>query len=157
MRKLVYIESSIIGYLTARPSRDVVSLARQTLTLDWWETSKPAFTVFISEAVLEEIAKGDPSAAALRNQAVLGIPVVSLTDQATALAQKLLSENADPKHSFIDALHIAIATLNGADYILTWNFKHINNVQTKAKIAHVILHEGWICPTLCSPEDLLGE
>ena len=157
MRKLVYIESSIIGYLAARPSRDVVSLARQTITLDWWETSKPSFDVLISQAVIDEISQGDAVAAARRKEAVFGIPVVSLTDHAAALAQKLLTENAVPKHSFIDALHIAIATLNGADYILTWNFKHINNVQTKAKIAHVILHEGWISPTLCSPEDLLGE
>jgi predicted nucleic acid-binding protein len=155
--KSVYIESSIFGYLTARPSRDVVSAARQALTLDWWESCKANFAVFVSEAVLQEISQGDPAAAQLRLQAVHGIPVVSLLNDAVKLAQELLTSSAIPKHSYIDALHIAIATLNGADFLLTWNFKHINNVETKAKIAEVIEQAGWICPVLCSPEDLLGE
>ena len=80
VRKSVYIELSISGYLTARPSCAIVSLARQILTLEWWEASKPAFMVFISEALLEEIAQGDRSAIALCNQAILVNPVASLTN-----------------------------------------------------------------------------
>jgi predicted nucleic acid-binding protein len=157
MKKSVYIESSVISYLTSRPSKDIVSAARQTLTLDWWEGHRAAFNVFISDAVVEEISQGNAAAAALRQQMVADIPVVSLTDEAIALAQKLLSENAVPRQSYVDALHIALATLSGADFLLTWNFKHINNVETKARIAHVIADAGWVCPILCSPEELLGE
>jgi len=156
MRKSVYIESSIIGYLTARPSKDVVSHARQLITLDWWESSKAAFAVFISDVVLQEINQGDPNAALLRMQATAGIPIVPITDDAEALAQILLSKGVVPKHSFVDAMHIALATLNGADFVLTWNFKHINNIETKDKIAKVISGLGYDCPRLCSPEDLLG-
>jgi len=115
-----------------------------------------AFAVFISDAVLQEINQGDPNAALLRMQAMAGIPIVPITDDAEALAQILLSKGVVPKHSFVDAMHIALATLNGADFVLTWNFKHINNIETKDKIAKVISGLGYDCPRLCSPEDLLG-
>ena len=51
----VYIESSVISYLTARPSRDVVTAARQAITLDWWHNQRYKYEVYISALVEEEI------------------------------------------------------------------------------------------------------
>lgn len=156
MTTSVYIESSIISYLTARPSRDLVVAARQTITADWWARHKANYETYISALVEEEISAGDASAAHQRLQAVADIASVAITEGAQQLADRLIATKAIPANSVEDALHIAIAATQGMEYLLTWNFKHINNAETKALIAKVIEGHGFICPVLCSPEELGG-
>jgi hypothetical protein len=156
MATSVYIESSIISYLTSRPSRDLVVAARQTITTDWWFKHRANYEVYISALVEEEISAGDETAAKQRLQVVSGIASVAITQQAQDLAAKLISRKAVPANSVEDALHIAIAATQGTEFLLTWNFKHINNAETKALIAKVIEEFGFVCPILCSPEELGG-
>lgn len=156
MATSVYIESSIISYLTARASRDLVVAARQTITADWWVRHRPNYEAYISALVEEEISAGDEAAANQRLQAVAGMASVAITQQAQELATKLITEKAVPTNSVEDALHIAIAATQGTEFLLTWNFKHINNAETKALIAKVIEAAGFVCPILCSPEELGG-
>ena len=153
----VYIESSIISYLTSRPSRDVVKAGRQVITSNWWLNSKSQYEVYISALVEEEISGGDPTAAAKRLEAVADIQSILITSEAQLLADALVASKAVPDNSIRDALHIAIAATQGIDYLLTWNFKHINNAETKAFIAHIVEADGWVCPILCSPEELGGD
>ena len=152
----VYIETSIISYLTARPSRDLVVAARQAITSDWWHRHRPKYEVFISILVEDEISDGDPSAAAQRLQAVASLPSVAITPDAQVLADRLVAAKAVPANSVEDALHIAVAATQGAEFLLTWNFKHINNAETKALVASVVEAFGFACPVLCSPEELEG-
>lgn len=156
MRPIVYIESSIISYLTARPSRDLVTASRQAITADWWRDRKGFFDVYIFALVVEEISGGDPAAAAQRLQAVASIASLVTTAQAETLSEILLRSKAVPANSARDALHIAIAATQGVEFLLTWNFKHINNAETRALIARVVAENGWQCPVLCSPEELGG-
>ncbi len=74
--KTVYIESSVISYLTARPSRDVVTAARQTITLEWWEEHETQYEIYLLELVLEEIGSGDSSAAQRRLGLVENVPIL---------------------------------------------------------------------------------
>jgi predicted nucleic acid-binding protein len=150
----VYIESSIISYLTSRPSRDVVKAGRQAITSDWWIKSKNRYEIYISALVEEEISGGDPIAAAKRLESVANIPNIAIIAEAQLLADALTTSKAVPDNSVRDALHIAIAATQGIDYLLTWNFRHINNAETKALIARVVEADGWVCPVLCSPEEL---
>ena len=53
MKTSVYIESSVISYLTARPSNDLVKSARQAITEEWWQKEKTRFTIFVSTLVEE--------------------------------------------------------------------------------------------------------
>ena len=154
MTASVYIESSVISYLTSRPSRDLVKAGRQAITSDWWLQSKGDYEVYISALVEEEISGGDPIAAAKRLEAVANIPSILITAEAQLLADALVSSRAVPDNSVRDALHIAIAATQGIEYLLTWNFKHINNAETKRLIARVVEAQGWVCPVLCSPEEL---
>lgn len=156
MAAVVYIESSIISYLTARPSRDMVTATRQTITSEWWQNSRGKYEIYISALVVEEISGGDPIAAAQRLQSVAEISSVAITEEAQVLADALLTSKAVPANSPRDALHIAIAATQGAAYLLTWNFKHINNAETRGIIAGVVEANGWVCPVLCSPEELGG-
>jgi len=62
-----------------------------------------------------------------------------------------------PQSQKEDALHIAIAASQGVDYLLTWNFKHINNAEMKAAISEIVESVDFICPQICSPEELGGK
>ncbi len=95
--EIVYVESSVISYMAARPSRDLVVSARQTLSIEWWEVKRKQYEVYISELVLEEIASGDPSAAQKRLDIVENIISLEATLEAKELAGLLLSEGAVPK------------------------------------------------------------
>lgn len=156
MKATVYIESSFISYLASRPSRDVVIAGRQAISHDWWENHRNRFELRISILVEEEISRGDSLASKLRIDKIADIPSLTISDEATKIAELLLSQSAIPKGSEEDALHIGIAAAQGADYLLTWNFKHINNAETKTAIIQVVESCGYICPQLCSPEELGG-
>lgn len=156
MKSTVYIESSVISYLASRPSRDIIIAGRQAITNDWWKNHRHRFELRISILVEEEISRGDPSVANLRIEMIEGIPSLSISDEATKIAGLLLSQGAVPTGNEEDALHIGIAAAQGADYLLTWNFKHINNAETKVAITRVVESCGYACPQLCSPEELGG-
>lgn len=140
----VYMESSVISYLASRPSRDIIIAGRQAITLDWWETQRHRFELRISILVEEEIGKGDTAAAGKRLALVAGIPSLASSDEAVRIAERLLEVGAIPPGSEEDALHIGIAAAQGADFLLTWNFKHINNAETKSTIASVIESFGYV-------------
>lgn len=155
--KSVYIESSIISYMTARQSKDLVTSARQEITIEWWSDYKETFEVFISELVLEEIGSGDRIASEKRLFVVENIPILETTENAIKLAKSLVYEKAVPESCLEDALHISIAAVQEINFLLTWNFKHINNANTRGKITKVIKQNNLNSPVLCSPEELINE
>jgi len=154
MKPLVYIESSVISYLTARPSNDLIKSARQAITEEWWEKDRTRFNCYISALVEEEIARGNPDAAKKRLDVTNKIDNLSVSVNAKEIAEVLISSGAVPVNSEEDALHIGIATAHGVHFLLTWNFKHINNAEKKSQINKVIEELGYIAPVLCSPEEL---
>ncbi|MCP4698731.1 MAG: type II toxin-antitoxin system VapC family toxin [Gammaproteobacteria bacterium] len=156
MKPTVYIETSVVSYLASRPSSDVIIAGWQAISHDWWDNHRQRFDLRISVLVEEEISRGDESAAKRRLALVTGIPSLSISEEAVNLAELLLSQGTVPKGSEEDALHIGIAAAQGADYLLTWNFKHINNAETKSVIIKTVESCGFVCPQLCSPEELGG-
>ena len=156
MKSSIYIESSVISYLASRPSRDVIVEARRAISHDWWRNHRHRFDLRISTLAEAEICRGDDDAAKRRLSWVAEIAILGISDEATELARQLLDEGAIPGGSADDALNIAIAAAQGADFILTRNFRHINNAETKSAIARVVESRGFVCPQICSPEELGG-
>ena len=156
MKQKVYVETSIVSYYTGRPSRDLVTAARQQVTREWWEENRQAFDTYISALVLEEAEGGDPSAATKRLEALEGMPILGLTTEVEDLATALIADGPIPENHAEDALHIAIASINGMDFLLTWNFTHINNAIMKREITKICEGKGYECPIICSPEELVG-
>ena len=156
IKPTVYIESSVISYLVSRPSRDVVIAGRQAISHDWWENHRHRFELRISALVEEEVSRGDSSTAHRRLALIEDIPSLAISDEAANLAKLLLTEGVVPEGSMEDALHISVAAAQGADYLLTWNFKHINNAEMKSAIFRVVESYGFTCPQICSPEELGG-
>jgi hypothetical protein len=154
--KSVYIETSVISYLTARPSRDLLAAAHQQVTREWWEHRRHRFEQFISPMVLDEASQGDPEAAARRLAALDGFSVLEATASAAELVDILIADGALPSVARDDATHVAIATAHSMDYLVTWNCRHIDNAETKPLIRSVCAVHGYTCPEICTPEELMG-
>lgn len=155
MKPAVYVETSVISYLSARPSRDLIVAANQQVTQDWWKDKRPDFDLYISQLVLQEASVGDPEAVTRRQNALEDVQLLTLTDEAAALAQQLVEREVIPRQSIEDALHIAIAAVNGMDYLVTWNFKHIANASMRSNIELVCREAGYEPPVICSPFELM--
>jgi hypothetical protein len=157
MSETVYIETSILGYLTARPSRDLVVAANIEITRDWWDTRRNAFQLYSSQAVVKETSQGDTEIASRRLEIIRNIALLDLNQSVLDLAEQFLERSSLPAKADIDAVHIAAATVHGMDYLLTWNCKHIANAQIQRKLAEISLDLGYELPILCTPYELLGD
>lgn len=157
MRRKVYIETSVASYLTARPSRDLVVAAHQEITVEWWTNHRQRFDLYISELVLREASKGDPEAAARRIAQLSGIPLLPIDEAVQDLARSFVSRRIVPEKVVEDALHVAVAASQGMDFLLTWNCRHIANAEVIEKLEGACLELGLLLPTLCTPEQLMGD
>ena len=153
----VYIETSILGYLTARSTKNLILSANMEITQAWWINRRNLFTLYISEVVLDEVAEGDAEIAGKRLEALQDIPLLSVDETALTLAEQFLLRSNLPPKAATDSVHIAIATIHGMDYLLTWNCKHIANAQIQKKLAQISLEFGYEMPTICTPYELMGE
>ncbi len=155
MKPKVYLETTIISYLAARPSRDIIIAAHQELTNEWWENRRKRFDLFVSQLVIQEAKSGDKEAARKRLGLLEPIPLLELNDKAISLARILMNDAIPPK-AVEDALHIAVAAIHGMDYLLTWNCKHIANAEKEHAIAAVCRGNNYEPPIICTPEELMG-
>ena len=155
MEPRVYIETTVISYLTARPARDVVIAGHQQSTRDWWATASERFELVIPELVREEAGAGDPDAVRARLTLLASLALLDATAEAQELAERLVSASAVPEAAIRDAAHIAIAAANGIEYLVTWNFRHIANAVTRPRIESVCRQAGFESPVICTPEELM--
>ena len=155
--KKVYIETTIISYLTAKPSKNVLAAAWQELTREWWDRRRLHFDLFTSELVRAESYKGDAEAARRRLNFLEEIPILTTTDSAVELARKMINEGPLPEKAIDDALHIALSAVHRIDYLMTWNFKHIDNAEMKPSIRELCMLYNHYCPEICTPQELMGE
>lgn len=150
----MYLETTIVSYLTARPSRDVVVAGHQETTREWWRTSRARYDLLISEVVLRELQAGDPEAAAMREREVQGIPLLGFSDDIASLAHVYQAELQLPPKAGNDILHIAFAVAYQLDYLLTWNCAHIANGHTIKRLATINDRLGRPTPIIVTPEEL---
>ncbi|MBR3087264.1 MAG: type II toxin-antitoxin system VapC family toxin [Kiritimatiellae bacterium] len=156
-RKKVYVETTVISDATALPTNDLALVGRQVATREWWGKAQSKYDIFVSPIVRREAEKGDSEAANRRMNALTGISDLPLTREAGLLAQSLVNRKAVPLRFREDALHIAIAAVEGMDYLVSWNFKHITNAQMIPTIRQVCADAGYKCPEICTPQMLPEE
>lgn len=154
-KQSVYLETTIISYLTARPSRDLIVAARQQITREWWEARSSAFELFVSSIVIREVNEGDVDAVMRRNELLENILSLEPSTESERLTKSLLANNVFPKNAVEDAAHLAIAAVNGIDYLLTWNQKHLANAQLQKRMESVCRDFGVEPPVVCDPEQLM--
>ena len=151
----VYIETTFVSYLTARPSRDVVVAGHQQVTHEWWDGCRASYELCTSQLVLQEAAAGDSQAAGERLEILQAMSLLETTTEALALAKELVRAGALPAKAVDDALHIAVAATQGILYLLTWNCHHLANATMRPLIESVCARKGYKAPIICTPEELL--
>ena len=156
-RPTLAIETSIGSYLASRPSRDPVTLRNQQLTHAWWNTRRHEYALYTSQAVLDEAAEGDAEMARRRLELLAPLPLLQATAEVERLAEKLRSGVPLPPNARTDATHVAVGAFYGANYLLTWNCKHIANPRLKHRIQAICRTHGYKAPELCTPREMLGE
>lgn len=153
----VYLETTFISYLVARPSRDLLIAGYQQVTRDWWADRRTVFECYVSQVVIDEAAVGDATEVRKRLEIISELSVLDVTEDAESLTQTILSSGVIPSRAVRDAAHIAVATIHEIDYLLTWNCKHLANAQIMRKIAQVCERLGQRMPIICTPAELMGE
>jgi hypothetical protein len=152
----VYLETTFISYLVARPSRDLIVAAHQQVTQEWWADRRAEFATCISQVVIDEASAGDSEEARKRLAIIADLSALEITESAEALTQAIMTAGILPPHAFPDAAHVAVAAVHGVDYLLTWNCKHLANAQITRRIARVCEKLGHRMPIICTPEELMG-
>jgi len=155
MKARIYLETTIISYYANKISPNLVVAGRQQITRDWWDEKSGLFDLFISQLVINEAGAGDPNSAHQRLKAIAAIPILKIDSACEEIAASLVTDGQIPAEFPEDALHIAIASVHAVDFLLTWNFSHINNAFIKHKIYRGIEKYGYACPQICSPEELM--
>ena len=151
----VYLETSVVSYLAARPSRDVVVAGHQRTTLEWWR-ARNRFELVISQSVLDEAGAGDPELAQQRLSLLRDLPILDVTESAVALAESLVETAIIPRIAAEDALHVSLAITHGVDYLVTWNCRHIANAVIRPRIERAARDAGLLPTIICTPEELLN-
>lgn len=152
----VYLESSFVSYLTGRPTTDARVAANQAYTRQWWRDERPKCLAFTSRFVVDESNDGDAERVAMRREVLANLPIVEFDEACVAeLSERLLSGHAVPKGETTDALHIATASVLGADVLLTWNCRHMANPHTIPLTRQIVMTAGYICPAIMTPKTFL--
>lgn len=155
VKKRIYVETTIVSYLTARHSRDLICAARQEITQEWWDERRALFDLYISQVVLDEAGEGDVNAAQRRLELLLGMPLLDITDDVIVLAEALINDGPLPLKAGDDAFHLALAAVHGMDFLVTWNCKHLANAQLQAALSDVLIKKGCRPPVICTPDELM--
>lgn len=157
MKDKVYIETSVVSYLAARPSRDPIVAGHQKSTHKWWRERRRDFDLFCSQLVVQEASAGDSDAAAKRLRLLRHVPVLVAAEAIGELARRITKSGGIPSEASEDAVHVAFAVVHGMDYLVTWNCRHIANAQIRHNLSATCNAAGYELPVICTPEELLGE
>jgi hypothetical protein len=151
----VYVETTVVSYLSARPSRDLISAARQEITRTWWETHSREYELVISQLVLDEAAGGDVEAARRRLKHLEGLPLLAQATPATRLARRFVRPDCIPAKAKDDAIHLALCAVHGVPFLLTWNFRHLANPENRRMLRRLCEGAGYLLPTICTPDQMM--
>ncbi len=155
MQQRVYIETTFVSYLTARPSRDLIVAGHQQITHDWWNLRRGDYQLCVSQLVLQEASVGDAQYAQARLAVLATMTQVEITEDATSLAEELVHAEALPAKAGNDALHIAVAAVQQIPYQVTWNCRHMANAMMRTQIESTCASKGFKAPIICTPEEML--
>lgn len=157
MKESMYLETTVVSYYTSKPSRDIITIAHQKITRQWWPMAMKRFNVFISEVVIEEARLGDREAAKRRLEELKNFPHLELNNKVEKMAQVYMERLEVPEKSFRDAAHLAVAAVHNIDYLVTWNCAHIANGEVIKKLMKINKSFDMYTPIICTPEELMEE
>ena len=151
----VYLETIIVSYLAAKPSRDLITAAHQQITQEWWQTARDRFELYVSEAVLGEVRAGDPDAIERRLRFLGNLPVLALNADVRTLTEHYEKTLGLSGRAKADIPHFAFAVSHQMDYLMTWNCSHIANGEMIRRLLRVNAELNRSTPLIVTPEEIL--
>jgi predicted nucleic acid-binding protein len=155
MKRRIYIETTVVSYFTARSSRDLLVAGHQEATRELWPSLTTVYDTYVSALVYEEAARGDAEQSAKRLSAIKPFRMLDIDEDVRLLAGKIVAGKGIPREYPEDALHIAVAAINEIAVVVTWNFAHLSNPFTRMMVRQIVENEEYVCPEICSPEEIL--
>src|SRR3990167_8685934 len=152
----LYLETTIPSYLVAKSTRDVIVLAHQQLTREWWNDHRHLYEMFISQVVLDEIKRGESEMTEKRVEVLQGIPILEMNDEVERLAKRYFESLHFSAKAIRDAFHLAFAVIYEIDFMATWNCTHLANANTIFRLSRLNKEWGYETPIICTPEELIG-
>jgi len=149
MKQRLYIDTSVFGgYFDEEFSDFTIPLFDRL--------RKAEFTLLFSTVTEDELIPAPQNVKELvKNIKIINTEFLDTTDEAVDLATQYISEKVVGQTSFADCLHIAIATINRADYLISWNFKHIVNVDRIRGYNSINIKNGYKQLEIRSPRDFM--
>lgn len=129
----------------------------RSATCSWAFPSFSSFQLYVSQFAVDEASAGEAAAAERRVAALRDLTLLDLTSDATLLAGELVRRGGLPAKAKIDALHIAMASVHGMDYLVSWNCTHIANATMRGRIEGICRGAGFEPPVICTPIELVKE
>jgi len=161
LKERVYLETSFLRYLVDPVNAaDPLKAGRQELSRTWWENRRKNFDLRVSQTVYEEfwtVEPGKPSNSEAHRRFLLlqEAELLPLNREILEVATFLIEPMGPlPAKAGSDAIHWAVAAAYGCEYVLTRNFKHLNNADFKRRAERIMREHGYESPTICSPEEL---
>ena len=155
MKESIYLETTVVSYYSSKNSRDIIVLAHQEITHEWWPKALKRYDIFISEIVIEEASAGDADAARKRLEILKGFSHLELNHAVEKMAQVYVEKLKIPPKALRDAVHLAVASVHSVDYLVTWNCAHIANGEVIKKLMQINSSFGITTPVICTPEELM--
>lgn len=156
MKPRVYVETSVISYLVGwLNQRSLLIAHNQEITREWWSIRRHEYALFSSTIAVNEARKGDALLAGERLSFLAETTLLDLSDAAMTLAFELLRRTRIPAKADVDALHVALASVHGMDYLISWNCKHIVNGNILPQVYGVCRALGYEPPLICTPRELM--
>jgi hypothetical protein len=149
----VYLETSFVSACVTTRT-DSSSLHRRKESLEWWKSESDKHELLVSTEVIAELADPDYPTRTRALEWIRDVPVLDVTDETLGLARVFIAELVMPQPLTGDAVHVAAATLVRAEYLLSWNVKHLANPNKRIHLAKVCLRLGLVPPTIVTPEFL---
>lgn len=150
----VYLDTSIPSFLIRECQTEPKIIEMQKITAQFWEDKR--FEFVISQRVIDEIQAGTRiDRVKLRLQAIEKLGILEITEEVEFLAERLLQERALPADQEGDAIHVAVATVNGAPYLATWNYRHLANPNQKIQFDRICKTAGYFPVRILTPTQLL--
>ena len=151
MKKSIYLETSVIGaYL------DNGEPFRRDLTIRWWEHELADYVPYVSLLVVRELEHMEEPRRSAYLKLIRDVPQFEIGDEATILAEGYVSRGIFHRKYIANALHVAVASVNKADMLVTWDFGYIANVHRQSRIQLFNTVAGFFVPMIVTPEFLIN-
>lgn len=152
----VYIETTIPSfYHEVRGEPDMV--ARRMWTRQWWDEYQCYYEVVTSDAVIDELSRGDHPVKGQTLRMIESLELLSVDAEIAEIVEAYIRHKVMPDDPVGDALHLAMASYHKCDFLLTWNCRHLANANKYGHIKRINTILGLFVPTITTPLELLGE